>query len=114
MTINLQHFDTKLKQDLEVQEQIKNSLAEYLFPETEFALGMVYKDAATATDLTGYQDKTLQFASGERLYFASQPVRDLLYPNKSYLTAYGILFFTPNKIFIEKNNFRILIIYYSI
>lgn len=109
MTLNLQHFDTKLKQDLDVKEQISNSLAEYLFPDTEFSLGMVYKDAASFEDLTEYKGKTLQFASGERMYFANQSIRDLVYPNPSDGAAYGSIVFTPCKSFIEKK-LRVLII----
>lgn len=110
MSLKLQHFDTKLKQDLDVREKIDNCLGEYLFPGTEFAVGMVYKEAATPVDLEQYQGKTLQFASGERLYFASQDVRDLLYPTASDGAAYGSLVFTPNKSFIEKKELRVLVV----
>ena len=110
MVLNLQHFDTKIRKDLDVQETIKNSIAEYLFPDTDFALGMVYQEAAIATDLREYQGKTLQFASGERMYFADQPVRNLLYPNPSDGAAYGSLVFTPNRQFSEPKNLRILVV----
>lgn len=109
MTLNLQHFDTKLKQDLDVREQISNSLAEYLFPNTEFSLGMVYKDAATPEDLTEYKSKTLEFASGERMYFANQSVRNLVYPNPSDGAAYGSIVFTPCKSFVEQR-LRVLVV----
>jgi len=110
MTLQLNHFDTKLKQNLDVQEKIDNTLAEYLFPETEFALGMVYKEGATAADLREYEGKTLQFASGDRMYFATEPVRELLYPNASDGAAYGSLVFTPNQQFSEQKNVRILVV----
>lgn len=109
MTLNLQHFDTKLKQDLDIREQVSNSLAEYLFPDTEFALGMVYKDAVSPEDLSEYRGKTLQFASGERMYFANQSVRNLVYPNSSDGAAYGSIVFTPCKSFVEKK-VRVLVV----
>jgi len=110
MSLKLQHFDTKLKRDLDIREKIDNSLGEYLFPGTEFAIGMVYKEATTPADLGEYQGKTLQFASEERLYFASQAVRDLLYPTPSDGAAYGSLVFTPNKSFAEKKDLRVLVV----
>lgn len=110
MTLNLQHFDTKLRKNLDVQEIIEHSIAEYLFPDTEFALGMVYQEAATVTDLREYQGKTLQFASGERMYFARESVRELLYPNPSDGAAYGSIVFTPNRQFSEQKKVRILIV----
>lgn len=109
MAIHLEHFDTKLGQKLEISEKVENSLAEYLFPETEFAIGAVYKDSAKPEDLKEYSGKTLQFSSGERMYFASDEVRDLVYPNKSDGAAYGSLVFTPCKSFSEQS-VRILIV----
>ena len=109
MAIHLEHFDTKLGQKLEISEKVENSLAEYLFPETEFAIGAVYKDNAKPEDLKEYEGKTLQFSSGERMYFASDEVRDLVYPNKSDGAAYGSLVFTPCKSFSEQS-VRVLIV----
>ncbi len=109
MAIHLEHFDTKLGQKLEISEKLENSLAEYLFPETEYAIGAVYKDNAKPEDLKEYSGKTLQFSSGERMYFASDEVRDLVYPNKSDGAAYGSLVFTPCKSFSEQS-VRILIV----
>ena len=110
MTLHLPHFDTKVRQNLDIQENIENTLAEYLFPETEFALGMVYKEGTTASDLREYEGKTLQFAKEDRMYFASTPVRELLYPEKSDGAAYGSLVFTPNQQFSEQRNLRILVV----
>ncbi|MBW4635055.1 MAG: hypothetical protein KME30_25090 [Iphinoe sp. HA4291-MV1] len=67
MTLTLKHFDTKLKQDTGVEEKIKNSLAEYLYPDVEFAIGTVYPGSTIAQDLGEYEGKTLQFAAGERM-----------------------------------------------
>jgi hypothetical protein len=39
MTLYLSHFDTKLRQDLQLQEPIKHCLAEYLFPDAQFGTG---------------------------------------------------------------------------
>ena len=110
MTLHLQHFDTKLRKTLSIQEKIDNSLAEYFFPNTEFALGLAYEGATNVKDLTEHGDKTLQFASGKRLYFADQAVREQLYPNPSDGAAYGSLVFTPSRQFFEKKQVRILVI----
>ena len=53
--LTLGHFHTKHRQPLETQETIKNCLAEYLFPGTEFSLGVVYKKGTPPADLRPYQ-----------------------------------------------------------
>ncbi|ACK72237.1 conserved hypothetical protein [Gloeothece citriformis PCC 7424] len=110
MTLYLTHFDTKLRQDLEVSEPLKNCLAEYLFPDTKFALGEINPDTVKAEDLRAYKGMSLQFASGKRMYFSERPVRDLLYPNASDGAAYGSLPFTPCQKFSEIKRARVLII----
>lgn len=109
MALTVKHFDTKLKQDTDISETLNNTLAEYLFPGTEFAIGVVYPEGSTAKDLGEYEGKTLQFSSGQRMYFASSEVRDLVYPNPSDGAAYGSLPFTPNKTFQEKT-VRVLVV----
>lgn len=71
MTITLKHFDSKLKQNTGTEEKLNNTLAEYLYPNVEFAIGTVYPGITTAADLGEHEGKTLQFASGERMFFAS-------------------------------------------
>lgn len=111
MTTNLKHFDTKLKQDTGVEEKIKNTLAEYLYPDVEFSIGTVYPESTVAQDLEEHEGKTLQFAAGERMYFASDDkVRDRVFPNPSDGAAYGSLLFTPCKDFNEFQNLRILVV----
>jgi len=111
MTITLKHFDTKLKQDTGIEEKINNTLAEYLYSNVEFAIGTVYPGATTPQDLGEHEGKTLQFASGERMYFASDSkARDRVYPNASDGAAYGSLLFTPCKDFKELQNLRILVV----
>ena len=39
MVVAIKHFDTLTRVDLDIQENIQNALAEYLFPDTEFAIG---------------------------------------------------------------------------
>ncbi len=109
MAININHFDTLTRQDLEIEENIKNSLAEYLFPDAEFAIGSIYQEITTPENLDRYQEKTLQFASGERMYFSNDDVRELLYPKASDGAAYGSLVFTPCQSFKEVDA-RVLII----
>jgi hypothetical protein len=110
MTLYLTHFDTKLRQDLQLKEPIKNCLAEYLFPDAQFALGEINRDTVKAEDLREYQGMSLQFAAGKRMYFSDCPVRDLLYPNPSDGAAYGSLPFTPCQKFSQLQQARVLII----
>ncbi len=93
--LTLPHFHTKLRKPLEEADNIEHCLAEYLFPDTEFALGVVYPEGTQAEDLTVYEDKSLQFSSGERMYFADENVGKKLYPKPSDRAAYGNLPFTP-------------------
>ena len=109
MVVEIKHFDSLTKQDLDIQENIQNSLAEYLFPDTEFAIGSIYEEISIPEDLEKYQDKTLQFASGERMYFGNEEVRSLVYPNLSDGASYGSLVFTPCQSFQELNA-RVLIV----
>ena len=101
MSIKVRHFDTLTGQDLDIEENIKNSLAEYLFPDTEFAIGSIYQDITVPEHLDTYQDKTLQFASEERMYFGSDQTRELIYPRNSDAASYGNLVFTPCQEFKE-------------
>lgn len=110
MAIKLSHFDTKLHADTGIKEEVRNTLAEYLFPDVEFAVGEIYPDATTKADLLQYEGKTAQFANGRRVYFASDEVREKVYSNMSDGAAYGSLVFTPCKDFQEKQNLRFLIV----
>ena len=111
MTITLKHFDSKLKQDTGTEEKLNNTLAEYLYPDVEFAIGTVYPGITTATDLGEHEGKTLQFASGERMFFASDTnVRERVYPNASDGAAYGSLLFTSCRDFSSLQNLRILVV----
>ncbi len=101
MSIKVRHFDTLTRQDLDIEENIKNSLAEYLFPDTEFAIGSIYQDITTPQHLDTYQGKTLQFASEERMYFGSDETREFIYPRSSDGASYGSLVFTPCQEFKE-------------
>ncbi len=109
MTITVKHFDTLTRRALDIQENIQNSLAEYLFPDTEFAIGSIYQEITTSEHLDKYQDKTLQFASGERMYFSDAEVRELVYPTRSDGAAYGSLVFTPCQS-LEEIDARVLIV----
>lgn len=111
MTIILKHFDSKLKQNTGTEEKLNHTLAEYLYPDVEFAIGTVYPGITTATDLGEHEGKTLQFASGERMFFASDTnARERVYPNASDGAAYGSLLFTSCRDFKELQNLRILVI----
>ncbi|BAY93663.1 MULTISPECIES: hypothetical protein [unclassified Tolypothrix] len=110
MALKLNHFDTKTKQDILSEQKLTNSLAEYLFPNTKFSIGIAYPDATITEDLDEYNGMTLQFSSGHRMFFADNPnIRDLLYPNPSDAAAYPLPF-TPCLAFHELKNVRILVI----
>ncbi len=110
--IEVQHFDTKTGQNLDIQETFKNTVAEYLFRGTTFTLGTVYEgDKTTEEELQRFEDKSLQFANGKKFYFADDDtVRDQLFPTASDGAAYGSLPFTPCQQFTEVENIRVLVI----
>ncbi len=110
MALKLNHFDTKTKQDTLVEQKLINSLAEYLFPNTKFSIGIAYPDATIREDLDEYNGMTLQFSSGNRMFFADNPnIRNLLYPHPSDAAAYPLPF-TPCLAFHELQNVRFLVI----
>jgi hypothetical protein len=110
MAINLTYFDTKLQTPTGIEESVKNCLAEYLFPDTKFAVGHIYENSTTPEDLQNYHNLTPQFSNGEKVYFASDEIREKIYPTQSDGAAYGSLAFTPCKNFKELSTLRILII----
>lgn len=109
MALRLNHFDTKIKQDTQIHEKLKNTLAEYLFPSVEFSIGTAYPEATVPQDLEEYRGKTLQFSAGKRMFFASNEIRDSLYPNPSDGAAYPLPF-TPCRTFHVLQNVRILVV----
>lgn len=110
MTIILNHFDTKLQINTGVKEEINNSLAEYLFADTKFAIGHIYEQSKTPEDLQRLEGMSPQFSNGLKVYFASDEVREKVYPQMSDGAAYGSLIFTPCQDFKELQNLRILVI----
>ena len=110
MIINISHFDTKLQIPTYTKEQIKNCLAEYLFADTEFAITHIDVNSTTPAELEKYKDMTAQFSNGKKVYFASEEIREKVYPVKSDGAAYGSLVFTPCKDFKELKNLRILVV----
>ena len=110
MTIYLSHFDTRVKQDLDVREPIQNSLAEYLFPDVTFAIGEINTETVKAEDLQNYKGMSLQLSSGKRMYFADKPIREAIYPRASDGAAYGSLLFTPCKEFFDLRELRVLVV----
>jgi hypothetical protein len=112
----IEHFDTKTQQSLQINETFNNTLAGYFFPEAKFSLGTVYQQT-TPEELQNIAGKTLQFANGDKFYFAtrdaganSRSLRDLIFPVASDAAAYGSIPFTGNLSFSEVENARILVI----
>ena len=91
MVINISHFDTKLQIPTYTKEQIKNCLAEYLFADTEFAITHIDVNSTNPAELEKYKDMTAQFSNGKKVYFASEEIREKVYPVKSDGAAYGSL-----------------------
>jgi hypothetical protein len=109
MVLILNHFDTKIKQDTQIHEQLENTLAEYLFPGVEFSIGTAYSEATVPQDLEEYRGMSLQFSAGKRMFFANDEIRDSLYPNPSDGAAYPLPF-TPCRTFHVLQNVRVLVI----
>ena len=107
--LELHYFHTKLREQIDRKATINHCLAEYLFPQTNFSIGLIYSKGTVDRDLQPFQNQTLQFSSGERMYFANENVGELLYPNPSDRIAYGSLPFTPC-LTVKKLTARILII----
>jgi hypothetical protein len=105
----IEHFDTKTQQSLQINETFNNTLAGYFFPEAKFSLGTVYEQT-TPEELQKITSKTLQFANGNKFYFADGSLRDLIFPIASDAAAYGSIPFTGNLSFSEVENARILVI----
>ena len=110
--IEIQHFDTKTGKIIDVAETFNNTVAEYLFPDTKFELGTVYEgNKTTEKELQRFSDKSLQFANGNKFYFADRSdVREQLFPTASDGAAYGSLPFTPCQEFTEVENISVLVI----
>ncbi|NJO30960.1 MAG: hypothetical protein HC874_27950, partial [Richelia sp. SL_2_1] len=110
MVLKLNHFDTKTKQDMGTEEKLENTLAQYLFPNVEFSIGTAYPEATIPQDLQEHNGMTLQFCTGKRMIYASDPnIRSMLYPNPSDGAAYPLPF-TPCRNFHELENVRILVV----
>ncbi|MGB3653435.1 MAG: hypothetical protein WBA41_19750, partial [Rivularia sp. (in: cyanobacteria)] len=112
MDFKLNQFDTKTKQNTGIEQKLDKILAQYLFPNTKFSIGIAYPDATIPEDLEEDLDGigSLQFSSGTRMFFADNPnVRSLLYPNPSDGAAYPLPF-TPCQSFHELRDVRVLVI----
>ncbi|PSF35763.1 hypothetical protein C7H19_15160 [Aphanothece hegewaldii CCALA 016] len=121
------HFDTLTGQSGELTTTFKNTIAEYLFPNTTFSLGTVYpktteeqlksqvlrparaEPAATAQSRS-IPSKTLAFANGEKFYFADTEVRHQIFPKDSDGAAYGSIPFTDNRSIHELTDVKVLVI----
>ena len=110
MSISIPHFDTKLQGFTGAKEEVKNSIAEYLFSETNWAITQIYEGCTTPEDLREYEGMTAQFSNGKKVYFGTSEVRDKVYSSMSDGAAYGSLLFTPCKDFKELKNLRILVV----
>jgi hypothetical protein len=108
--LTLRHFDTITRVGLGLTETVAHCVASYLFPKARFSVGHLNLDAAEPDHLRPYSGQSLQFSSGQRMYFSDQPVGELLYPTPSDRAAYGSLTFTPCKSFHELRRMRVLVI----
>ncbi|WP_013334750.1 hypothetical protein [Gloeothece verrucosa] len=103
-------FDTLTQQDLDSKPiTIKNSVAAYLFEGVNFSLGRIY-NKTKPEQLRSFEGKTLEFANGDKFYFADRQVRNEIYPVDSDGAAYGSIPFTGCQTFHEVKAAKILII----
>ncbi|WP_013334938.1 hypothetical protein [Gloeothece verrucosa] len=103
-------FDTLTQQDLDTKPiTIKNSVAGYLFEGVNFSLGRIY-NKTKPEQLRSFEGKTLEFANGDKFYFADRQVRNEIYPVDSDGAAYGSIPFTGCQNFHEVKGAKILII----
>lgn len=106
MTITTKHFNTKLNQWIHIDndlnnaesllnEELKNTLLEYFFPNTEFSFGHM-DESSTATELKNHPDgHVLLLSSKSRLLYGSREcleVIDRLCPDRKDRGAYGSIF----------------------
>jgi len=100
--MQLKHFDSKTHLETGTVETKENTLAEYLWPQTEWRLGIV-GSATTAQDLQ-LPDRRLEFSHGDKFYFASgqQQLREEVFPKPSDKSAYGSLLFSDNQTLSEQ------------
>ncbi|MBD2309818.1 hypothetical protein H6G17_30870 [Chroococcidiopsis sp. FACHB-1243] len=106
MTITTKHFNTKLNQWIHIDndlnnaesllnEELKNTLLEYFFPNTEFSFGHI-DETSTATELKNHpDDRVLLLSSKSRLLYGPiecLEVIDRLCPDRKDRGAYGSIF----------------------
>lgn len=109
MSIIAAHIDPKLKTHKGTYQEITNSLAEYFFPDTRYAIAQIEEGVTKPEDLS-LPNMTPEFSNGKKVYFATEQVRDKVYPLMSDGAAYGSLVFTPCKDFKELKDVRILVV----
>ncbi|OWY69036.1 hypothetical protein B7486_23385 [cyanobacterium TDX16] len=106
MTITAKHFNTKLNQWIHIDndlnnaesllnEELKNTLLEYFFPNAEFSFGHM-DESSTATELKNHPDgHVLLLSSKSRLLYGPRgclEVIDRLCPDRKDRGAYGSIF----------------------
>ncbi|OWY67746.1 hypothetical protein B7486_29540 [cyanobacterium TDX16] len=102
MALRIPQFDPVLRHDLEGIEEIReHTIAEYFFPDRRFKTAVIDPETTKVEDLQTYNNMTLEFANGKRLYYADTGLRALVYPTLSDGAAYGSLLFTPCQQFHE-------------
>jgi hypothetical protein len=95
MALTLKHFDTKSGKNLDIEENVENSLAEYFFPDTEFDVGTIHTWSSPEDLEKEHEGKKIQFAAQGRGYYASDDVRYEVFNNDSEALIRSKLLFTP-------------------
>ncbi len=108
--MELGHFHTLFRTELNYLEKIPNTVAEYLSPQAKFLVGDIDEKKIKLQDLREYRGMKLSFASSQRMFFSDSDLAEKLYPEVSDRVKYGGLPFTGNRSFHELKNLRVLIV----
>jgi hypothetical protein len=109
--LSVQYFDLLTQKNLEIPPiAFKNTVAEYLFPNTAVSLASFYAQT-TPEQLQNLVGKTLQFSNTNKGYFTDTGKElDAIYPVVSDGAAYGSIPFTECRNFHELTQAKIAIV----
>ena len=107
----IENFEVLTQQAREIPPiRFKNTLAEYLFPDSTFSLTSFYKKN-TPEQLEGIGGKSLQFANVSKGYFSDTgKERETIFPIPSDGAAYGSIPFTDCRNFHEVTEAKVAIV----
>jgi hypothetical protein len=88
----------------------KNTIAEYLFPDSKFSIGTLYR-STTSEQLENLPNCQLAFAAGDKVYLSDRGgEREKIFPVPSDAAAYGSIPMTECRNFAEAQDCRVAIV----